>query len=85
MSENPIYSAIRALDEFDRIYQLQQLLHICINELDSVPAQVDSVSSKSVTRIDLLISIYLSEIEPHFEELKFNLETIIKSKTNDGL
>lgn len=80
MSKIPLHLTIRALDEFEQICQLQQLLHICLEQLDSVSLPVDSDNAKFVCRVELLILIYLNRSEQHFKELKINLETSRKLK-----
>jgi hypothetical protein len=68
---------ISALDEFNHIANLQQLLEICLEEFD-YPTE------KTQFRVDLLISLYLPKVELHPEELKFSLERIRQQLSTDS-
>ncbi len=69
MSRSLMTLAIAALDDLARILTLQQLLEISLE-------QFDDPTEKTEQRVDMLLSCYLSQVEPHFEDLKFSLERI---------
>lgn len=71
MSRKIVSLAIAALDEFSRIVTLQELLKICLEQLDEQ-------NEKTYTRIDLLLTCYQSELDLRLDELKVHLERIRK-------
>lgn len=60
---------ISALDEFGHIRQLQQILEICLE-------QFDNPSDKTLDRVDLLITLYMSGMELRLDELRTSLERL---------
>lgn len=53
---------IRIIDEFQWIVWYQELLRIAVDQLDNP-------DNKTVDRIELLLSSYLEQSEPHFDNL----------------
>lgn len=69
MSRTLISLAISALDELDRVQNLQELLEICLD-------QYDFPTEKTKARVELLLTVYLKFSEQHLEQLKINLEQL---------
>jgi len=71
----------QALDELDKIERLQELLNIGLE-------QVEEPYDIRVRRVELLLVIYVKDIEPHFDDLKLALERlrqlIRQSPTEEG-
>lgn len=67
MAENLSTLAIDVSNEVGHILGLQQLLKICLNELDTNP------SAETHERAALLVSTYLCQVEPHFQDLEVRL------------
>ena len=66
-----------ALDEFDWIVRLQELLRICLE-------QFNHPTDKTPLRVELLISIYLSNMDGAIEQLESHLGNI-KRKIADEI
>lgn len=60
---------IAAIDDLNWILSLQKLLEIGLEQFDQPP-------EKTQERIDLLLRCYFSQVKPHFEDLKRQLEII---------
>lgn len=69
--------AVRASDALQRLLALQELLLICLE-------QFDNPTEKTQERVDLLISLYLSNSELHFDELRIRLQQIRLRVNNLG-
>lgn len=69
MPKNLMSLAISAMDEFDRIANLQDLLQICLD-------QGEEPLEKRACRTELLIVSYLNQVEQHMEGLQNTLEAI---------
>lgn len=59
-----------ASDNTALLLDLQELLRLALEQLEAYPTHREWV------RVDLLLRIYLSQIEPHFVDLILNLEKI---------
>lgn len=60
---------ISALDDFARVQELQTLLKIGLHE-------ADELSEEGCSRLALLVSTYLCQVEPWLEEVELGLERI---------
>lgn len=67
MPENLMFLTIRALDEFNHIQELQEILEICLEQLDG---PID----KQPLRTGLLVTLYQFAMSYHLDELKTALE-----------
>lgn len=77
MRESLAVLAVRASDALQRLLALQELLQICLE-------QFDNPTEKTQERVDLLLSIYLSQVELHFDELRLMLQKIRLRVNNMG-
>lgn len=62
--------AIAASDNLARLLDLQELLRLALEQLDQYPTE------KEWLRVDLLVGIYLSQVEAYFDDLEMNLSRI---------
>lgn len=62
--------AIRALDEFDALFRLQQLIELALDQLDDC-------SDQARDKAALLLQCYQSEMSLHADELKDRLRRIL--------
>ncbi len=69
MTQDLMILLIRLQDELNRLFALLQVLEIALEQLD----QPDG---KTLSRVDLLISLYLPQAEYHFDELKYTTDRI---------
>lgn len=69
MPENLMVLLIRLQDELNRLFVLLQVLEIALE-------QIDQPDEKTMSRIDLLISLYLPQAEYRFDELKYITDRI---------
>lgn len=69
MPEKLIILTIQSLDELNKVEHLQQLLEICLEQLDCEP-------EKMQLRVALLIELYLSAMSLHVDELRAALEKL---------
>lgn len=69
MREKLISLALAALDEFDNLEKLQDLLELCQDQLEATPQEKNK-------RVELLILSYLSLASLHLNELGTYLDTI---------
>jgi hypothetical protein len=58
---------IRIIDEFQWIVWYQDFLRIAIE-------QVENPNSETLDRVELLLSTYLSTVEPHFEQIEWYIK-----------
>lgn len=77
MTQTLMSLTISALDEFERIHKLQEILEICLE-------QFDNRSDKTLDRADLLISLYISAMELHLDELRGSLEELRQQIQNSS-
>lgn len=63
MTEDLRVLLIQLQDELNRLFVLQQLLKIALEQLSNP-------DDDTVDRLDLLISLYLPQAEHHFDELR---------------
>lgn len=71
MPQNPtlISLAISALDEFEYLRTFQEVLEICLEQLDNP-------SGKTLERVHLLITCYMTGVDLHLDELRASLEAL---------
>lgn len=72
MPKNLTGLVIDCLNDLACLLTLRRLLEICLEQLDDV----SNPRGESEERIGLLLNSFLSQSEPHFEELEINLEQI---------
>lgn len=60
---------IQASNEYVWVYELQEILKICLEQLDNP-------SEKTQDRVGLLIQLYLSAVDCHLDELNATLEDL---------
>lgn len=63
MTESLRILLIQLQDELNRLFALLELLRIALE-------QFDQPDEKTMSRVDLLISLFLPQAEYHFDELK---------------
>jgi len=68
---------ISALDEFEYIRTFQEVLEICLEQLDNP-------LDKTLDRVNLLITCYMAGIELHLDELRTSLENLRKQLIADS-
>lgn len=72
MAQNDINSlSLEALDDCNAIRSYLELLTIALEQSDLDPRKVNN-------RVNLLLNVYLQNIEPCFERIELNLEEIRK-------
>ena len=69
MPEKLISLALAALDEFDNLEKLQDLLELCLEQLEATPQEKNQ-------RVELLITSHLSLASLHLNELGTYLDNI---------
>lgn len=69
MSQELTLLAIAVSNDLDRVFDLQELLRITLEE-------IDNPTEKTLLRLDLLVSIYLREMELQLEEMSVGLREI---------
>lgn len=67
MSQELASLAVTALDDLQAMSRLQELLEICLEELDQP-------TEKSYLRLELLLDCYRASMMLHLDELKVSLE-----------
>lgn len=67
----PVSSTIGALDEFEQIIELQELVKLAHDQLEN-----SNFTTKDKTRTDLLISIYLKDTSEYMINVKKYLEEV---------
>lgn len=75
MAETFTSLIIGTLDELSRILNLQELLRIALDEFHE-PTETTS------KRLEVLLVCYLSQTEPHFNNLKLGLERVLQLAGN---
>lgn len=66
---------IRIIDEYQWIVYYQQLLEIAID-------QFDNPSGETLDKIELLLSTYLSQVEPYFDNINWYIKSRDESQVN---
>lgn len=69
MPKSLISLTIAAQDELARLANLQELLKICLE-------QFDNPNTRSQRRVDMMLALYLSAVDMHFNHLESYLERI---------
>lgn len=71
MDQKPLaVLVIRALDEFDALFRLQQLIELALDQLDDC-------SDQARDKTALLLQCYQTEMRLHADELKDRLRRIL--------
>lgn len=69
MSKNLVTLTLSALDDIGRLTELKQVLELCLE-------QFDNPTEYTQTRVELLISFCLTQLDLHLDELKNHLEVM---------
>lgn len=69
MSEDLAVCVVAALDQYDAMFDLQEIIELCLEQFDE-PVE------KTQARVPLLLKMYLSALSYHFDELQTELQRI---------
>lgn len=69
MPEELSSSVIAAIDQYDQMFALQEIIELCIEQFDEPEEKIQA-------RVPLLLRMYLSALSYNFDELRTELERI---------